>query len=176
MTRLTHFDNHAINVLRKTGVDTAPVPIHLVAQRLGLMVESVHLGDEVSGVLVVDGEVGVIGYNVLHAEVRQRFTIAHEIGHYLLHRSDSSLFIDQRYFSAFRDARSSEGSEPREREANAFAASLLMPSHLVRWELKHRSFDLADEDALSLLAKTFRVSTQAMAFRLSNLGLFVSPD
>lgn len=175
MTSSTGVEKQAANVLKKTGVEAAPVPIHLVAQRLGLIVESVQLGDEVSGVLVIDGEAGVIGYNASHPGVRQRFTIAHEIGHYLLHRTDSSLFIDQRYFMAFRDQRSSDGSDPREREANAFAACLLMPSQLVRRELEHQSFDLADEEGLQALAETFQVSAQAMAIRLSNLGLFASP-
>ncbi len=176
MTALSNIEKQAAKILKKTGIDAAPVPVHLVAQRLGLLVESAPLGDEVSGLLVVDGDMGVIGYNATHPSVRQRFTIAHEVGHYILHRADTTLFIDERYFSAFRDQRSSSGADPKEREANAFAASLLMPTHLVRREIEHQRFDLADEDALSSLAATFQVSVQAMAFRLSNLGLFVSSD
>jgi Zn-dependent peptidase ImmA (M78 family) len=60
----------------------------------------------------------------------------------------------------------------REREANAFAAALLMPSHLVRAEIQQHDFDFGDEDALNSLASTFQVSAQSMAYRLSKLRLF----
>src|SRR4051812_11307021 len=119
----TAAEKRATQTLRKLGITEAPIPVEDVAEQLGLRLQSFALGDDVSGVLVVDGDAGVIGYNSSHPAVRQRFTIAHEIGHYLLHRSDSSLFIDERYFAVFRDKKSSEGVDSREREANAFAAA-----------------------------------------------------
>src|ERR1051326_291633 len=170
-------EKQATNILRKTGVTSAPIPVHLVAQRLGLILEAGSFGDDVSGVLVIDGDRAVIGYNASHSPTRQRFSIAHEIGHYALHRADSSLFIDQRYFAAFRDRRSASGADQRERQANAFAASLLMPSALVLRELEHRHFDLGDEDGLRGLAEVFQVSVQAMVYRLTNIGvLSASPN
>ena len=54
------------------------------AHRLNLAVQSEALGDNVAGMLVIEGDRGAIGYNSTHALVRQRFTIAHEISHYLL--------------------------------------------------------------------------------------------
>jgi Zn-dependent peptidase ImmA (M78 family) len=174
MTTLA-LEKKAADVLRKTGVTGAPVPIHLVAQRLGLLVEGVALGNEVSGVLVIDGDRGIVGYNLAHSATRQRFTIAHEIGHYQLHREDASLFIDERYFAAFRNSLSSSGSDRRERQANAFAAALLMPAHLVERELKNRNFDLGDEEGLRDLAGVFQVSVQAMVYRLTNLGILFPP-
>jgi Zn-dependent peptidase ImmA (M78 family) len=168
----TSAERHAVQTLRKMGIEEAPIDVHVVAQRLGLHLQPFALGDEVSGVLVIDGETGVIGFNSSHVAVRQRFTIAHEVGHYLLHKGDSSLFIDEKYFAAFRDKKSSLGSDRKEREANAFAAALLMPAYLVRREIEQHHFDLADEEALASLAGKFQVSTQSMAYRLSNLGLF----
>ena len=165
-------EKRANQTLRKLGIGTLPIPISDIAEHLGLRLQSFALGDEVSGVLVVDGDTGVIGYNSSHPQVRQRFTIAHEIGHFLLHRSDSTLFIDERYFALFRDKKSSQGSDHREREANSFAAALLMPANLVRDEIEQHDFDFADEDALNSLARKFQVSAQSMAYRLSNLGLF----
>jgi Zn-dependent peptidase ImmA (M78 family) len=167
----TSLEKQAAIVLRKAGVASAPIPIHLVAQRMGLLVEAVSLGDDVSGVLVIVGDRGVIGYNSGHPLARQRFTIAHEIAHYLLHRTDANLFIDQRYFAAFRDRRSSLGTDEKEREANALAAALLMPSRLVLREIDKRRFDLGDEEGLSGLAGSFQVSVQAMVYRLTNLGV-----
>src|SRR5688572_27369173 len=74
-----------------------PVPLDLLAHRLGLRLHPAVLGDDISGVLVLDAGQGTIGFNSSHAPVRQRFTIAHEIGHYILHQSSSQLFIDKAY-------------------------------------------------------------------------------
>lgn len=176
MTALS-LEKRAAEVLQKTGMLTVPIPIHLVAQRLGLLLEAVSLGDEVSGVLVVEGDHGVIGYNASHSQTRQRFTIAHEIAHYVLHRTEGALFIDDRTFAAFRDQRSSFGADKHERQANAFAAALLMPTNLVLREIEHRRFELSDDESLSDLARAFQVSVQAMVYRLANIGVLTpSPD
>ena len=118
------------------------------------------------------GKRGAIGYNSAHASVRQRFTVAHEIGHYMLHvkNAHSRLFLD-RYVVYRRDDQSSTGNDREEIEANAFAAALLMPAELVRDEIRKNNLDLDDEDDLGVLAKRFNVSTTAMSFRLGNLGL-----
>lgn len=79
------------------------------------------------------------------------------------------MFIDR--YVAFRDDKSSEGSDKEEVEANAFGAALLMPARLVREEIKKNDLDLDDEDDLNALAKRFNVSTAAMSYRLVNLGL-----
>jgi Zn-dependent peptidase ImmA (M78 family) len=139
---------------------------------LNLKTEASVLGDDISGLLVVENKRGAIGYNSTHARVRQRFTVAHEIGHYVMHVKNSTqsrLFIDR--YVAFRDDESSVGNDWEEVEANAFGAALLMPARLVREEIKKRRLDLDDEDDLSDLAKRFHVSTSAMSYRLVNLGL-----
>lgn len=165
-------EKQAEKTLRNAGAWQAPVPIDVVAERVGLKTESSVLGDDVSGLLVVEKGRGAIGYNSTHARVRQRFTIAHEIGHYLMHvktSTQSRLFIDR--YVAFRDDESSAGNDWEEVEANAFGAALLMPGDLVREEIRKNDLDLDDEDDLSALAKRFHVSTSAMSYRLVNLGL-----
>jgi Zn-dependent peptidase ImmA (M78 family) len=157
---------------RDTKAWQVPVPIDLVARGLNLKTEASVLGDDISGLLVVEKRRGAIGYNSTHAHVRQRFTVAHEIGHYVMHVKNSThsrLFIDR--YVAFRDDESSAGNDWEEVEANAFGAALLMPARLVRDEIKKRKLDLDDEDDLSALAKQFLVSTSAMSYRLVNLGL-----
>lgn len=170
--RRTNPESQAELLLRRSGINEAPIPAESVALRLGLQVEQAKLGADVSGVLVVADGRGIIGVNSEHSSLRQRFSIAHEIGHFLLHRNDQELFIDKTYFAAFRDSRSSTGEDHREREANAFAAALLMPSTLLRKAVDQHEFDLADELGLDALAHLFQVSRQAMTFRVANLGVF----
>lgn len=167
-------ENKAREVLRETRTSQLPVPVDLVARRLGLVVEPVPLGDEISGLLVVRDGKGTIGVNRSHSLVRQRFTIAHECGHYVLHRDGSELFIDKGYTAVYRDARSSKGGERGEIQANQFAAALLIPRELVLEEIRNNNFDLGNEAVLEDLAKEFQVSLSAMSFRLSNLGIFPS--
>ena len=166
-------DQHAEKILRETETYKVPVPIEVVAQRLNLKTEAAALGDNVSGMLVVEDDRGAIGYNSSHARVRQRFTVAHEIAHFILHLKKnrrSQLFIDP--FVIFRrDDNSATGNDKEEVQANRFGAALLMPASLVRKEIKRHGLDLDDEDALVFLAKRFRVSTVAMTYRLNALGL-----
>ena len=123
--------------------------------------------------LVVEGNEGSIGYNSAHARVRQRFTISHEIAHYLLHARRSGkaqLFIDKQ-ITYRRDEQSSTGMDSDEIEANKFGAALLMPRGLVQQEVRAQDLDLDDGEAIDVLAKKFQVSTAAMSNRLQNLRM-----
>ena len=167
---------HASSLAKKYGnSNTAHVDVHEIAKKLGLSVFGQDLG-AVSGVLYIEKGKGIIGYNKNESPVRQRFTIAHEIGHYILHRLDNDIFVDQQTFSQvlYRNNDSAKGEIRHEREANAFAAALLMPRERIIAELEKMPFDLADgdEDAIKTLADEFMVSTQAMLVRVSNLNLF----
>ncbi len=161
----------ASQILHRTKCLCFPVPVDLVAQRIGLQVEEATLGEDVSGVLVIENGKGTIGYNNSHPLVRQRFSIAHEIGHFILHQKQGQLFIDKTYKIFLRDQRSSSGENLQEIQANQFAAALLMPEELLRQEVIDIGFDLGDEAALDALADKFQVSNQAMSFRLSNLNI-----
>lgn len=165
-------ESKAEQALRSTDTYRVPVAIDVVAHRLQLSTAAEALGDDVSGMLVMEGGRGAIGYNATHAPVRQRFTIAHEIAHYLLHAkgNKSQLFID-RSVTFRRDQNSATGDDRHEVEANQLGAALLMPRELVQQEIKKHDLDLDDEDAISFLAKRFQVSTAAMTNRLVNLRL-----
>ena len=113
----------------------------------------------------------VIGVNSSHPETRQRFTIAHELGHVLLHKEES-LHVDETASIRFRDEESSLATKSDEIEANQFAAELLMPEHLVTEEIAKLP-DADPEDAIPILAERFQVSEQAMTLRLNRLGLLV---
>ena len=158
-------------ILTSTRTLRLPIDVALVAHRLGLHVEPADLPAEVSGFLTLRGKRATIAYNEAHPRVRQRFTIAHEIGHYVLHRDESDLFIDKRYPLWLRDTNASTGERLQEIQANHFAASILMPRTAVEEaysKLEH-DLDLDDEDRLDELARSFAVSKQALSIRLSRV-------
>ncbi|MCF8276992.1 MAG: ImmA/IrrE family metallo-endopeptidase [Flavobacteriales bacterium] len=171
---LASIESKASKILDVEPVVKLPIPIIKIATRLGLTVSPYDLVEGVSGVLVLENGKGTIGYNPRESSVRQRFTVAHELGHYLLHANGNEVFVDHKYKVMFRDEKSSTGEDKREQEANAFAACILMPKDLVEKEISKNEFDLADNDSLKKLAKKFDVSSIAMSIRLANLGLFGS--
>jgi Zn-dependent peptidase ImmA (M78 family) len=165
-----HIEEKAEKVLREAGCFRAPVDISLCAQSLKIELNEVDLNEEVSGLFVIKDKMAHVGYNKWHHEHRQRFTIAHEIGHFLLHSRDTFLFIDKEEKVLYRDGNSSSGEYHREREANAFAAALLMPKKLLLHHILE--FDSTSGESLQqFLARIFNVSETAMTIRLTNLGL-----
>jgi Zn-dependent peptidase ImmA (M78 family) len=59
--------------------------------------------------------------------------------------------------------------DPKEIEANRFAAELLMPYNMVLADLKKRPIDVENEEAIRELAQKYQVSVQAMTHRITNL-------
>lgn len=160
----------ANDIIRQLNINELPVKIEDIAKKRGLRVMPYDFDEDISGVLVIDNGVGTIGYNQSEARVRRRFTIAHELGHYELHRSESTVFMDKGYNAIFRSQQSglTEKTEALEREANTFAAYLLMPDDLLKREIDKVEFDLGSEDGIKTLAKIFDVSSQAMYYRILN--------
>ena len=163
------FDRMTELLIAQLPIVRPPVPVESIANSLGLTVEYTDLGSGVSGLLVASGSGGTIGVNKHHPRVRQRFSIAHEIGHFKLHANASeNLFIDKAYV-LFRDDRASRGEIRDEIQANMFAASLLMPAPLLRLRIEEGHVDLGDDDQVRALADTFQVSLAAMAYRVMRL-------
>lgn len=173
--RTEELENKAEKTLLETDTYRVPIPIHIVAQNLNLTLEALPLG-KVSGMLIVSGERGAIGYNSAHPRVRQRFTISHEIAHFALHASRNAnpkLIIDEHIMSRLGKVASGT-SERQEAEAYRLGSALLMPGSLVQKEITNRDLDLDDDEAINFLAKQFWVSPVAMANRLSRLGIFLN--
>lgn len=140
----------------------APIRLSALASALGLRVISVSLPSGISGEIRPDPATQA-GYSIRvnknDPARRQRFTVAHEIGHYLLHRNEigEGITDDVLYRSSLSDS--------REAQANRLAADLLMPSPLVEyWTDKARN--LTGDNFVSFLADKFNVSTAAMKIRL----------
>ena len=156
--------------LLAAGNHSLPVDVEAIARRLLIAVRRQELEEHISGVLIIKGSGAVIGVNSGHHLHRQRFTIAHEIGHERLHREAAHLFVDAAPVF-FRDEQSAAGVDAQEREANAFAAELLMPETVLRDLVGRRPIDVFDDAAVRRLASQFEVSPQALTIRLSRLGL-----
>lgn len=147
---------------------TAPDQIDLrrIAESLGAtVVEEPFIGAGMSGVLIREpGKRPIIGVNKGDVEPRKRFTIAHELGHLLLH--NDPYHVDTQIH--LRDRRSSTAESIAEVEANQFAANLLMPARMLQKDLL--AMDVIDIDgAAEELAAKYGVSLQAMTLRIAKL-------
>lgn len=139
-----------------------PVPVDAIAvDLLGLVVDEDDALD-VSGILVpAEKQVWLNGRESRSSEGRRRFTLAHELGHWICQYQEG--LAETRY------CRSEEigvgVGRKLEREANAFAADLLMPASLVRREAEALKLNI------HALASRFEVSLPAMRVRLEHLSL-----
>lgn len=166
-------EDQAYELLKKFKINTVPTPIESIAEKLGIIIQKEDFDGDLSGILFRDPDGVIIGVNSLHSNPRRRFTIAHEIGHYILHKGDP-VHIDRGFRVNFRDSKSSMAIDFEEIEANAFAAALLMPEKKVIETVKKKfkeGIDLEDNTELKKIADEFEVSQQAMLIRLVNLGL-----
>lgn len=153
----------AAEVLRNYYGNHIPLPVDpvAIANDAGIHVRSSKFGgtykESVLGYIEKrDGQVCIV-VNQDNPPTRRRFTCAHELAHFYLHHDGDELeFLDLR--STIRT--------PLEREADIFAAELLMPERVLRDEHASLLFPTIEE-----LARRFGVSRQAMQIRLANLGL-----
>lgn len=114
-----------------------------------------------SGSLTKDKELDkwIIKVNAKHHQRRQRFTMAHEYAHYILHKDDQGRFVDEEIY--FRK----DHESPIEYNADTFAAELLMPEYLFRKAISEDGIKKINE-----LSDLFNISKAAIAIRAENLG------
>jgi Zn-dependent peptidase ImmA (M78 family) len=167
------------DLLAKNGITAPQVPVERIVVALGAELRVEPAEPDLSGFLLRDVErnKAIIGVNRSQAVVRRRFTIAHEIGHLLLHEGER-VHVDRtdRIFRIkLRNAESSLGTNVEEQEANLFASELLMPEAFIERDLADSTSDLDIEnaDAILAMARRYRVSVQALTFRLAYLGYSV---
>lgn len=143
----------------ETHWNSTPVPIDAIIRDIGLPLSYEAMADNISGYIErTDGTYRIV-VNANHAPTRQRFTAAHELGHYIYHRDLLGEGVgDNRAYRTEGTNRPNANIRPiHERQANSFAANVLMP--------RHRLTDVAGESTAALAAR-FNVSQQAMAIRL----------
>jgi hypothetical protein len=148
---------HVQKVIRRF-TRSAPVDIGALAEALGLKVRQGKLGTNSGEIFRDIRRGGFSGYcirvNADHPQVRKRFTVAHELAHFLRHRDRfTNRLVDDRMY------RSGLGKTV-EAEANRLAADLLMPRTLLS-EFRGAGINTPEE-----LAAKFDVSLEAMRLRL----------
>ena len=147
--------------------DIFPVPIAEICERIGLNVEFCDFPNGQAGKLIGN----TIQVNDNYSGTRNLFTIAHEIGHFIINKktslntktnctNDKNRFDDKRQYSKEELA--------EERCANEFAAELLMPTEI--FTNKFLEFKQGDFK-YTKLAQFFKVSKEACLYRALNLGL-----
>lgn len=161
-------ENITFDILTSLKIKKAKdINIQKISKSLNVDVKEEIMDDEISGLFVMKDGKPFIRYNFFEDPKRQKFTIAHELGHFILHK-ETPLFVDKKNEKImYRNSESTTGEIRKEREANAFAASLLMPSRFIKDEWEKIPLH---EDPVKYLANIFSVSEQAMSFRLANLG------
>ena len=158
-------ERKAHQTLIEHGMFCIPVDPVVIANRLGIRVSNAVFSDSsLSGMIAQRGEKKLLLVNNNDSAERKRFTIAHELGHSILHLDNAGEFVDSAT-DLFRTEALPDGKTyHQEVEANAFAAALLMDAELVK-----RLWDTCK--SLDTMAKAFMVSESAMGIRLNNLGL-----
>lgn len=175
--RRKHVRTLVEQLLEKFNIKKAAVPVETIVESLGIEVRKEAVDQDLSGFLlrIADQGKAIIGVNAAHPPNRVRFTLAHELGHFLLHEGETVHYDGKRlgYTVSLRNAQSSMGIDDNEQEANLFAAELLMPAKFLEkdlQDLRGKDMDLMDDsEALTELAQRYEVSVQALTFRLANL-------
>jgi Zn-dependent peptidase ImmA (M78 family) len=155
----------ASNILAAHWDGKLPVDLQEIAAGMGVFLFSSKQLGSLSGKIELVNERPHVTINTNESLVRQRFTIAHELGHFALgHLSDGQ--------PQFRDPAanfSTGASSALERQANAFAAELLMPQRAVEYAVNEKQML-----GIAELAGAFHVSQAAMTYRLQELGMLAS--
>lgn len=169
-----HIIEQAKKFCDEMNIKDCPVYIVDICKKNGITVFEQYLPTNVSGFIGVHpsfiqkyGTEKVIVVNLSDSASRRRFTIAHELAHYILHRQDEKALYAHRY--------ATDGvQDDKEKEANIFASNILMPENLIMHTLDILFNDdpsASDSDKIQYIAKKFKVSKTAAAVRLDNLGL-----
>lgn len=151
---------------------SAPVDLKAIFTDLGIEYDEERMDDGVSGSITRNGDKFTVAVNLLESSNRKRFTAAHELAHYLMHRD--LMHVDggkmnrhmDRLFGAPEHNPASPFTRQHEVQANRLAAQIVMPAALVREKF-------ATQRDAEKLACEFGVSKAAMEIRLKTLGLIV---
>jgi Zn-dependent peptidase ImmA (M78 family) len=151
-----------VKAIIKKHLQSVPVKLGPLADELGIEVRLSSLPTGISGQIARKENGYLIKVNRHESRERQRFTVAHEIAHFLLHRE----IIDAQPEGIMDNVLYRSGNAAQiEYEANRLAADLVMPRNLVDSELGKFGGALSEE-ALEQLAERFAVSKAAMEIRV----------
>lgn len=161
------------SILAQDDLRTVPVDLNKIARLANANVEIADLKPGLSGFAYQKNGMKFIGVSTADGTERQRFTLAHELGHLFLHKDDAMRY-DQGLMM-LRNEHSSDGTDIKEIEANRFAAELLMPEEELRRDLAESpSIDFMVDSSMTKkyvkkLAEKYQVSPRAMNVRITTL-------
>lgn len=167
LARTNEIEWKSWQLLTDHGITTYPIDPVLLANAVGIQVyNTVFREAQISGAITKRDGATKIYVSENEAPSRKRFTVAHELGHYVLHMSadDNEMIDTEAVMFRTADYEPGDAQGVREAEANRFAASLLMPHDLVVPEYRRTR-------SLARLAQMFSVSEDAMYNRLKSLRL-----
>ena len=143
-----------------------PVDVDAIATALGIVRDNSFNPTRFgySGEIFWRGGFPTVWINPADSLVRRRFTLAHEIGHFILHMQGNQ---DAKFKDDVKIMRRGGEWNGEEMQANRFAACLLMPKALIDREFEKARFWKPTKETL---AKQFMVSEESMGYRLANLG------
>lgn len=151
-------EEEAVKLLRKFKIENPPVDPEAIAEAMGIEVVYATfngpLGEKISGFIEPANARIVVNSDIYPN--RKTFTIAHELAHHVLHR-DYALSDDYRVFARMNDYEN--GKPDEEKEADAFAAHLLVPTAMLK---KYRNIASTSE-----LARMFCVSDAVILNRMN---------
>lgn len=158
----------ALKVLDENFITSWPIPVEELIEFHGLgLILSDFADGEISG--VIDLNKKYLYINSADSPQRRRFTIAHELGHWVLHQQE--LAANQEIAVLYRRPLGTEENDRLEQEANCFAANLLVPEEMLRKAID----DSKDEsDAIcsdTYLAEIFNVSRSVIGYRRKFLDI-----
>ena len=161
-------------ILDRLGIEEVPIPIVAIMKSLNFQVVAGELKDEISGIIGIDDDLAknfksskVIAINNKDNVGHQRFTMAHELAHYLFDFDVSNQIVYYNTYNTFED----ENEE--ERRANYFAANLLMPEKKFKKEFDNVVLKNNLYVTVEKLSQIFQVSGEAVRRRISELSLQV---
>ena len=167
--RRASIQSAACTFLAGTGARTIDFGVLLrLCRDAGIDVLDADLRD-INGELRREGEKWRIYLNREDSHARKLFTLAHELGHYVLHADCGRTFVESHFTRLQTPGRDNSREE---REANTFAAGLVMPAGVIDSLLADRR---PTAQQVLALAKRFGVSPLAMVHRLGALGYPVPP-
>lgn len=170
--------NNPLEIIKSSIEDAcenkASIDIEAIIRNIGLVLDKkADLHPDIAGQieLLSDKETYKISVNRNDHYYRQRFTMAHELGHYLFHSSLLGEGIEDS--KAYRSAplgkfKNCNIDAHHETQANKFAADMLMPSKLIKCLAEEMNINLSDvsSEQMKELATKLKVSTRALAIRL----------
>ncbi len=150
----------ATEKLSEYKISEPVVPIFEIAEAEGLSVKIISMPEKLKSVSgFFDPDTSIIYVNAEDVPTRQRFTVAHELGHYLLKHDPEKYGVLLRFPEL-------NGEDNIEKEANCFAANILVPKEQLRSIMKKYSLD---ENDIPIIAQLFGVSRSVIKFRLKHL-------